>query len=250
MLLSEHLILESLLEEKELIFDRPELIEQAKEIFVNGDVTCHALFYERTMKDGTRSLESHKFATELLLHDEREELKKIDRKYKARIKQAELYDKHEAQRINRAEVDFFTNGIIPKVHTREDLVDRLYPYCLQTNNRFACIYITEDLKDRVVVILDRASKAIYTVFRADEGWFTSRIIAHRSNELLNLYVYNTLDVKPVDTYAAIKTFNTPSMTSSVRDIMFRKFFISQGIAPQVKQQAIRKFEEELRNRQV
>ena len=43
MLLSEHLILEALHEEKEPIFDRPELIDVAKNVFVNGKVTCHAL---------------------------------------------------------------------------------------------------------------------------------------------------------------------------------------------------------------
>ena len=147
---------------------------------------------------------------------------------------------------------FVDEGIIPKAHDREDLVQRFYPYCLQTNDRLVGVYVTEDPKDKIVVVLNRRPKYVYTVFRANEGWFNSRIVQHYSFELLNLLKYGTLDVQPIDTYAAIKNYTSNSMTTAVRDKMLDRFSKSLGITSQQKGSVFAKFDVELfdRNRQV
>ena len=252
MLLSEHLLLEALNEEKYLIFDEPALIDEAKSIFAYGNVRCHALYYERTKSKGQSEFESHAFATENLFKAEREKLKAKVAQYKSEIKHAALYDERDAKRIKRDALVYIDEGIIPKAHDREDLVQRFYPYCLQTNDRFIGVYVTEDPKDKIVVVLNRRPKYIYTVFRANEGWFNSRIVQHYSFELLNLLKYGTLDVQPIDTYAAIKNYTSNSMTTAVRNKMLDRFSKSIGIMPQQKGSVFAKFDVELfdRRRQV
>ena len=252
MLLSEHLLLEALNEEKYLIFNEPALVDEAKSIFAYGDVRCHALFYERTQSKGQSEFESHKFATEKLFKAEREKLKVKVAQYNKAMKHAALYDERDAKRIKRDALIFVDEGIIPKAHDREDLVQRFYPYCLQTNDRLVGVYVTEDPKDKIVVVLNRRPKYVYTVFRANEGWFNSRIVQHYSFELLNLLKYGTLDVQPIDTYAAIKNYTSNSMTTAVRDKMLDRFSKSLGITSQQKGSVFAKFDVELfdRNRQV
>ena len=247
MLLSEHLLLEALNEEKYLIFDQPALVDEAKSIFAYGDVRCHALFYERTQSKGQSELESHKFATDTLFKAEREKLKVKVAQYNKEIKQAALYSERDARRIKQEALKFVDEGIIPKAHDRVDLVSRFYPYCLQTNDRLVGVYITED-QDKIIVVLNRKPKYVYTVFRANDGWFNSRIVTHYSFELLDLYRYGTLDVQPIDTYAAIKNYQSNSMTESVRQTMLDRFRKSIGITPQQKGSVFAKFDVELHNR--
>ena len=252
MLLSEHLLLEALNEEKYLIFNEPALVDEAKSIFAYGDVRCHALFYERTQSKGQSEFESHEFATKKLFKVEREKLRAKVAQYNKAIERAALYDERDAKRIKREALIFVDEGIIPKARNREDLVQRFYPYCLQTNDRLVGVYVTEDPKDKIVVVLNRRPKYVYTVFRANEGWFNSRIVQHYSFELLNLLKYGTLDVQPIDTYAAIKNYTSNSMTTAVRDKMLDRFSKSLGIASQQKGSVFAKFDVELfdRNRQV
>lgn len=248
MLLSEHLLLEAINEEKYLIFNEPALVDEAKSIFAYGDVRCHALFYERTQSKGQSEFESHVFATENLFKAEREKLKAKVAQYNKAIKLAALYDERDAKRIKREELVYVDEGIIPKAHDREDLVQRFYPYCLQTNDRLVGVYVTEDPKDKIVVVLNRRPKYIYTVFRANEGLFNSRIVHHYSFELLNLLKYGTLDVQSIDTYAAIKNYTSSLMTTAVREKMLDRFRESLGITPQQKGSVFNKFNVELFNR--
>ena len=248
MLLSEHLILEALNEEKYLIFNEPALVDEAKSIFAYGNVRCHALYYERTKSKGQSEFESHAFATDTLFKAERETLKVKVAQYNREMKHAALYDERDAKRIKRDALVFIDEGIIPKVHDREDLVQRFYPYCLQTNDRLVGVYVTENLKDKIVVVLNRRPKYVYTVFRANDGWFNTRIVQHYSFELLNLLKYGTLDVQPIDTYAAIKNYTSSLMTTAVREKMLDRFRESLGITPQQKGSVFAKFNVELFNR--
>lgn len=252
MLLSEHMLLEAINEEKYLIFNEPALVDEAKSIFAYGNVRCHALYYERTKSKGQSEFESHAFATDTLFKAERETLKVKVAQYNREMKHAALYDERDAKRIKRDALVFIDEGIIPKVHDREDLVQRFYPYCLQTNDRLVGVYVTENLKDKIVVVLNRRPKYVYTVFRANDGWFNTRIAQHYSFELLNLLKYGTLDVQPIDTYAAIKNYTSSLMTTAVREKMLDRFRESLGITPQQKGSVFAKFNVELfnRNRQV
>lgn len=249
MLLSEHLLLESLREEKEPIFDRPELIDVAKNIFVNGKVTCHAL--DLTRHDMEISKASHDFAIGKLFPKEYKIFEAKYNEYVKSFKYAEkIGDRETSRKIRTALQEFTSKGTILTVKPRTKSVTRLYPYCLQTNGNIACIYVTKDKTDRIFVIIDPANNAIVTAHQCRPADLDARIVNFASLELLNLKVYGTLDVEPVDTYAALKNYEAALLTNVIKDKMMNKFFISQGIAPQVKQQAIRKFEEELRNRQV
>lgn len=249
MLLSEHLILEALHEEKEPIFDRPELIDVAKNIFVNGKVTCHAL--DLTRHDMAFSKAAHELAIRKLFQKEYKVFATKYNEYCKNFMYAEKTgDRETSREIRKALQEFTSKGSIPTVEPRTKSVTRLYPYCLQTNGNIACIYVTKDKTDRIFVIIDPTNNSIVTAYQCRPADLDARIVNFASLELLNLKVYGTLDVEPVDTYAALKNYEAALLTNVIKDKMMNKFFISQGIAPQVKQQAIRKFEEELRNRQV
>ena len=159
-------------------------------------------------------------------------------------------DRETSREIRKSLQDFVSKGSIPTVEPRTKSVTRLYPYCLQTNGNIACIYVTKDKADRIFVIIDSVNNSIVTAYQCRPADLDARIVNFASLELLNLKVYGTLDVEPVDTYAALKNYEAALLTNVIKDKMMTKFFISQCIAPQVKQQAIRKFEEELRNKQV
>lgn len=249
MLLSEHLILEALHEEKEPIFDRPELVNIAKNIFIDGKVTCHAL--DLTRHDMSIGKMAHELAIKKLFSKEYKIFAAKYNEYCQNFVYAEKTGDREAARtIRKTLQDYATKGSVPTVEPRVKSVARLYPYCLQTNGNIACIYVTKDKVDRIFVIIDPTNRAIVTAYQCRPADLDARIVNFSSLELLNLKVYGTLDVEPVDTYAALKNYEASLLTNVIKDRMFSKFFISLGIAPQVKQQAIRKFEEELRNRQV
>lgn len=175
MLLSEHLILEALHEEKEPIFDRPELIDVAKNVFVTGKVTCHAL--DLTRHDMSFSKAAHELAIRKLFSKEYKVFAAKYNEYCKNFMYAEKTGDHETSReIRKALQDFTSKGSIPTVEPRTKSVTRLYPYCLQTNGNIACIYVTKDKTDRIFVIIDPANNAIVTAHQCRPADLDARIV--------------------------------------------------------------------------
>lgn len=223
MLLSEHLILEALHEDIELIFDRPDLVKRAKQVFVNGYVSCHALDLERHKESINKAV--HKFAIRELFKNEFNEFVKRYNEYAAQYNYAETHgDYVTARNIKKRLLHFVSECSIPTDVPRKEIVDNLYPCWLQSNGNIACIYVTTDKASRILVYINPTNNTIATAFKCRQDVLDARIVKFASNELLNLKVYGTLDVKPADTYAAIKSFETSLLTNTIKDKMLSKFF--------------------------
>ena len=246
MLLSEQLLLEGLYDIKELIFNKPDLIQSAKQCFVNGRVACHALNMHSHEKISCNKI-PHEFAIAKLLAKENAIYTKAAEKYETAIRKAEqANDRKAAYEIRKKRDKVLSQGFIPAVEPRIEAVKSLYPYALQKDGKVACMYVTPDKLARIRVILNLQTNMIMSVFKFRPEDIDSRIIEFESIELLLLKVYGTLNVSLAKTYAAIKNFTSSLLTPMKKEKIMNKFFREHDIAPQVKQQAIRKFEEELR----
>lgn len=242
------LLSESLDDIKELIFDNHELTAAAKKCFINARVASHALNLHRHT-DISCNIQPHKMAIDILLPKENKIYLEYIDKYQAAIKRAfESGNRALAYKLKADRREFANVKSIPAIKPRTEEAKTLYPYALQHDGKVACIYVKPETSEKVRVILNLQDNMIMSVFMFRPFDFDSRIVSKESIELLLLKVYGTLDVPPAKIYKAIKEYDCSLLNNVKKDRLMAKFFKSQNIAPQVKQQAIRKYEEELRSK--
>lgn len=257
MLLSEQILNEAFEDERDLIFDKPDLIEAAKKVFLTGDVTCHALDLLRHKAEEKQfisriSLESHQNAIQAICPVEFNAFKAKFNAITEKMKYADgIGDREMYMQFNRQREVYRTTGSVPPIKPRAIKVTRLFPYSRSARDgSIACVFVGKDGIGRYKVVVDLSSGKIVTVYTFHPADLLRRAIEFESIELLKLEKFGKLDVPEVDVYYTIKTLESPLLTTMKKDKLMAKFLKDIGIAPQVKQQAIRKFEEELRNRQV
>jgi len=250
MLLSEQLLNEAFEDERNLIFDKPDLIDAAKQCFTDGDVTCHAL--DLTRHSMTVSKESHQEAIANICPNEFKVFATKYNKIVENIRYAEkVDDRDKSFQLRKMLKNFAEQGSIPPVKPRVIKVTRLFPYSRSSRDgSIACVYVPKSGVGRFKVVVDLTTGKIVTFYKFHASDLIARAIEFESIELLKLEKFGKLDVPEADVYAAIKTLESPLLTTMKKDKLMAKFLKDIGVTPQVKQQAIRKFEEELRNRQV
>lgn len=241
------LLSESVYDIKELIFDKPELVAAAKKCFINARVASHALNVYRH-NDISCNILPHKMAIDILLPKENKLYLEYIDKYQDAIKRAfESGNRALGYKLKAERREFANIKSIPAQKQRTEEAKTLYPYALQNDGKIACIYVVPGTSEKIRVILSLKDNMIISVFMFRSFDFDSRIISQESIELLLLKVYGTLDVPPAKIYKAIKDYECSLLNNVKKERLMAKFFKSQNIATQVKQQAIRKYEEELRS---
>lgn len=257
MLLSEHLLLnEAFEDEKNLIFDNPELIQAAKRCFVFGDVSCHALDLARHSTNKytkNTSVESHKKAIGCTCPEEYKIFAQNFNELAKKINYLEKIGDYQTRNKFNKRLEEYRNSLIHAVQpsVREEKVERLFPYSQSSEDKtISCVYVPKNGTNRYKIIVNIYDNVLVTVYSFSSADLLRRAIEFESIELLKLEKFGKLDVPAVDVYYAIKTLESSLLTTMKKDKLMAKFFKDIGVAPQVKQQAIRKFEEELRNRQV
>jgi len=248
MLLSEQLLLEAFEDERNLIFDKPELVDAAKQSFINGAVTCHAL--DLTRHNMTASKDSHRYAIAEICPKEYKVFADTYNNIVKNIQYAEKIGDTEHSRELRKKLKEYTDfGAVPAVKPRVIKSARLFPYSQSLKDgSIACVFVSKDNTARYKVVIDLNSGRIVTFYKFHPSDLIARAIEFESIELLELDKFGTLQVSESDVYAAIKNLESPLLTVAKKEKLMNKFFKDAGIAPQVKQQAIRKFEEELKNK--
>lgn len=257
MLLSEQILNEAFEEESDLIFDKPELIEAAKKVFLTGDIACHALDLLRHKEEEKQSisrisLESHKNAIQEICSTEFNVFRVKFNTISEKMKYADsIGDRETYRQLDRQREFYRKKCSVPPIKPRAIKVTRLFPYSRSPRDgSIACVFVGRDGIGRYKVIIDLSSGKIVTVYSFHKADLLRRAIEFESIELLKLEKFGKLDVPEADVYYAIKTLESTLLTTKKKDKLMTKFLTDIGVAPQVKQQAIRKFEEELRNRQV
>lgn len=251
MLLSEQLLLEGVQDIKEMIFDKPEHIALAKRGFMTYGVSCHALYDER--HDMTSSKDSHNAAVAKLFPKEYRSFDKLMGDYQKKLEDFEAARNEKAVMNLKKEIDDiveYKHMAVPKNNNRAELLPNLYPYALQFDGRYACMYVTPDKLMRIKVIIDPKRKQIKTAFLFRLEDIDQRIVEKESIEMLMLKVYGRLNVTPLEKYAALKNYKASLLTNVKKDKLMNMFWKEQGVAPQVKQQVARQFDAQLANMQV
>lgn len=242
------LLFESIADVKKIIFDQRDLVEQAKKCFITASVMCHALNLTR-YDDISYNYRSHQYAIDKLFAKEYAFFCSIVNEYNARIKNA-----HNAKLYKQliAELNCFLKNKHIVINNNDEIKDQraekvknLYPYALQTSGKLACIYVDPVSLRKIRVILNVDTNMIVTAFEVTDADLQLRCIYFNSIEMLLLSKYGTLDVTPAEIYIAIEQFKHPKLNDERKDMLFKKFFASQGIDPQQKQQAIRQYKKEL-----
>lgn len=257
MLLTEYnLLFEAFEDERNLIFDKPDLINAAKQCFVSGGVTCHAVDLTRFNQDSPAkytNIEMRKTAISNVCPKEYTVFANTVKALVEKIKYAERTGNRKEQYALFKQLNTYRKeGIIPAVkpYSRELKVERLFPYSQnKKDGSIACVYIPVSETNKYKVIVNTSNNVLVTVYQFHDADLLRRAIEFESLELLKLEFFGTLDVQDVDLYSTIKTLDYPLLTTMKKDKLMAKFFKSIGVIPQVKQQVIRKFEEELRTRQ-
>lgn len=243
------LLFESILDISEIIFNNRELVKLAKNCFITANVKCHVLDVMR--HNNSYNSRHHESAIKTLFANEYKKFCKVVNSYNVQINAAKVMGKEEVHRqlISKL-MKGLNSGYIEadeEIKTqRINKVKNLYPYALQTNDYIACIYIDPSTSQKFRIILDTAKNLIVTAFEVTDYDIQFRAIHFTSIELLLLSIYGTLNVTPEKTYIAIEQFTHPELKADEKAALFNKFFASQGIEPQQRQQAIRQYKKELK----
>lgn len=269
MIFSEYvrLLTEGFKDEKELILDDAQLIQDVKNKFINANCTCHAV-------DGSRysyktddqfnvylgsNEAGHNTAIELILPKEAEHFNNL-------VQSAKTNKKYTDKFI----ADFIKFGRIQYIDTehRNSLAQHLFPY--STSNEYktkemrnriikdivckpiVCLY--NDLKHpKMKVVIDIKNDTIVTVYNPGTATYWEDRYTEpefRNPKFFNILFLAKYDAPYIETYKVLQNLlkTQKLLPASFEKIVytFCEKYWNINISPQTKQQVFRKLDDELR----
>lgn len=242
LLLNESMLLEAIADEGNLIFDEPDLIKLAKDIYATGNISIHALYPDERYGWSTYNRDAHMATIKKFLVADYNNFAKIYNdlleKVKETKRQIALYsgsDKDYAK-ANNILTDFKNHGVIPCVAKRRN--SKLFPYAQDLKTDYIMCLAFDGVHLHKIVINPKQNY-IVTAYKISKSEVMRRAELFNSVELLSLATYGEITTDKKELYFAVKQLGTsPNVETS--------WLYKIGITPQTKQTEIRKLEAELK----
>lgn len=240
-LLEESLMLEAMADEANLIFDQPNLITLAKQVYTNADVSVHALYPDERYDWSTSNKEAHMQSIKKYFVKEYNTFAATYNKKLAYVKDVirnvELYNgsKRDINAAKQILADYKATGKVKNSVTRD--ASKLIPYAQDDKKGYIACFMS-DGKHVHKIVISPEENCIITAYQLNKAEILRRANAFNSVELLSIATYGEIVSDKKSLYYAIKLLDTSPNIET-------KWLYAIGIKPQTKQTEIHKLEASL-----